>query len=304
MPPSTLPDVRVSWHAAPAGLQPLVLGVMVWRFLSSRPHRVPVPAHALATLTVVVQGRLHAGACDTAALPAVLSGGPLTEAQDLWAIGPAVMATVLCRASVLPLWTGEPASAFRDAVVPLAAWGVDDDLQRWRDVCPRHALHALHELHDPALAAVLLDHVARRLERAPRRPAAQRFTVALAQWRHELAGAERTGRRAPLQPSDWSERQWQRVCQAELGVSPKLLQRLVRLHRSTCDIGGGGRARTSPLAHVAADAGYADQAHMSREFRELAGCAPASLREASSIEAARMSAELSARLLVPAFFGA
>lgn len=317
MPCATPLDVDVSWHAAPAGLQPLVLGVVVWRFRSPGPHWVPVPAHALATLTVVAEGSLHADigdigdigdTRDAGALPAVLGGGPLTQAQGLWAHGPGRVATVLCRASVLPMWTGEAASVFRDGAVPLAVWGVDDDPGRWQAGPTRQAPSA------PALAAALMAHVARRLDRSTQRATARRFTGALAQWRHELDAAVQAGRRMPLQPGGWSERQWQRACQAELGVGPKLLHRLVRLHGSTCTIdaaAAGEAAHGAVLAHVAAQAGYADQAHMSREYRDLAGCAPGTLRGGSPRGAdtparpgaATLSATLSARLVAPAFFG-
>jgi AraC-like DNA-binding protein len=63
-----------------------------------------------------------------------------------------------------------------------------------------------------------------------------------------------------------SERQLHRRCLATFGYGPKTVQRVLRFQAALQDARAGRR-----LADVAADAGYADQAHMSREVRELAG---------------------------------
>ena len=57
----------------------------------------------------------------------------------------------------------------------------------------------------------------------------------------------------------------------EFGVSPKLLARIFRFDRAVRLIGAG---RVAGLADLAAASGYADQAHLSREFRIFAGSAP------------------------------
>jgi AraC-like DNA-binding protein len=57
----------------------------------------------------------------------------------------------------------------------------------------------------------------------------------------------------------------------EFGVSPKLLARILRFDRTIRLIGAG---RVASLADLAAASGYADQAHLSREFRIFAGSAP------------------------------
>ena len=59
---------------------------------------------------------------------------------------------------------------------------------------------------------------------------------------------------------------------ALVGVSPKVFARVVRLRRATAALAA---APVVDLATVAADAGYADQAHMNRDFRALAGTTPA-----------------------------
>jgi AraC-like DNA-binding protein len=69
-----------------------------------------------------------------------------------------------------------------------------------------------------------------------------------------------------------SERQLRRRFEAAVGYGPKTLARILRLQRTLAlHRAGGGR---SGLAGLAAEAGYADQAHMSRDFAELAGAPP------------------------------
>ena len=76
-----------------------------------------------------------------------------------------------------------------------------------------------------------------------------------------------------------SERQLRRRFDAAVGYAPKTLARVLRLQRfltlvrapaAGADTGGG-------LARLAADAGYADQAHLTRECVDLTGVAPTAL---------------------------
>jgi AraC-like DNA-binding protein len=57
---------------------------------------------------------------------------------------------------------------------------------------------------------------------------------------------------------------------ADVGAPPKLAARLIRFEAARRRLG------SAPLARVAADCGYADQAHLAREFSALAGRPPSS----------------------------
>ncbi len=73
----------------------------------------------------------------------------------------------------------------------------------------------------------------------------------------------------------WSRRHLTTRFGAELGITPKQVARVFRFQHARSLMGRGDR-----LADVAAYAGYADQAHLTREWRELAGYTPATyLRE-------------------------
>lgn len=68
-------------------------------------------------------------------------------------------------------------------------------------------------------------------------------------------------------------RQFERVFMDAVGIAPKLFSSIVRFHRA------GRLLREMPavpttLADIAYTCGYADQSHMNRDFRRLAGMAP------------------------------
>ena len=73
----------------------------------------------------------------------------------------------------------------------------------------------------------------------------------------------------------WSPREVRRRFTSALGFGPKVMQRMLRFQRALTEARRAGAATT--LSHVAAAAGYADQAHMTREFRALAHTTPGAL---------------------------
>jgi AraC-like DNA-binding protein len=69
----------------------------------------------------------------------------------------------------------------------------------------------------------------------------------------------------------WSRQHLGRVFRSQVGVTPKQLSRVARLQRAIDDL---QRGRAASLADLALRLGYFDQAHMARDFRELAGVTP------------------------------
>jgi AraC-like DNA-binding protein len=70
----------------------------------------------------------------------------------------------------------------------------------------------------------------------------------------------------------FSERQLRRRFDSAVGYGPKTLQRVLRFRRVLA-----GLDQRVDLARLAADAGYADQAHLSRECVRLSGLSPTAL---------------------------
>jgi AraC-like DNA-binding protein len=75
-----------------------------------------------------------------------------------------------------------------------------------------------------------------------------------------------------------SERQLRRRCLAAAGHAPKPLQRVLRLQRVVRAMDAGEH----DLARLAADHGYADQAHLTGDCSDLAGLPPAALLRSRS----------------------
>jgi len=69
-----------------------------------------------------------------------------------------------------------------------------------------------------------------------------------------------------------SVRQLHRRCTAAFGYGPTVLGRILRVQRALRSLAPGAR-----LAEVAALAGFADQAHLSREVKAIAGATPSEL---------------------------
>jgi AraC-like DNA-binding protein len=70
--------------------------------------------------------------------------------------------------------------------------------------------------------------------------------------------------------SGYSPRHFIELFRANVGLAPKQFYRIRRFSTALAGIARGRRT----LADVAISSGYADQAHLSREFRELAGVSP------------------------------
>jgi AraC-like DNA-binding protein len=83
--------------------------------------------------------------------------------------------------------------------------------------------------------------------------------------------------RALARTIGWSERHFINQFCAYFGVRPKAAARRLRFSRAFSDLlsGPGG-----DLCTIAARSGFSDQSHMTREFRDLAGLTPATLRKA------------------------
>lgn len=72
----------------------------------------------------------------------------------------------------------------------------------------------------------------------------------------------------------YSRRRLDQLVRAGTGLAPKQFQRIARFDRSRRYVG------RVPLAEVARRCGYADQAHLTHEWHDLAGCTPSTwLRE-------------------------
>ncbi|QFG70312.1 AraC family transcriptional regulator [Ornithinimicrobium pratense] len=137
----------------------------------------------------------------------------------------------------------------------------------------RQLRHLPEQLHDTAdwsdrlrlVQDALVGAMAQRPAARPRSEVAQALSR-LASGQSVAAVAAEVG---------WSRRHLTTQVSAELGLSPKVYQRVARFQTAHQLLLTLARAGRPSLAEVAADTGYADQAHLTREWVELAGCSPA-----------------------------
>ena len=271
--------LSIDFLPADADLSPWALGVSILRADGVGPAQFSVPAHTLAISTVMLSGELwsvdrQGQRCQ---MPMRYATGSATHAQGFEASPDAVCASLMCVASVLPLVTGRSADQF------VNSFAAPDWLG--------HATDLTSALSNHALAKGLMDSLRQRLTNVRPTPGALAFLATLQQWDG-----------SSLVPAGWHARRWQRACKHQLGVTPKLLQRLVRLHQSA-QIGITNQAfismaLTTDWAEHALNAGYSDQSHMLRDYRDLAGITPA--RAAGGGQKAGLHAlHIGANALVP-----
>lgn len=92
-------------------------------------------------------------------------------------------------------------------------------------------------------------------------------------WRRLCASGGTVTPAALAGETGWSGRYLSRRFGVEIGLSPKVAARVARFDRARHRLQAAGGA--FPLARLAAECGYYDQAHLSREFSALAGVPPA-----------------------------
>lgn len=152
---------------------------------------------------------------------------------------------------------GLPAAALAETLVEL-----DDIDRRFRSLPER--LAAADSGQVAAAVTRELGMVLARREARPPRPEVAQALLLLARGRRVSVVASEVG---------LSRRHLGELVRTETGVTPQQWQRLARFQRSQPQVAAGRR-----LADVAAACGYADQAHLAREWQQLAGCSPTAWR--------------------------
>jgi AraC-like DNA-binding protein len=170
---------------------------------------------------------------------------------------------------------GLPLSEVRDQRVPLA------------ELLPAAARRLPATLSPAEAAARALDAVGLLVAAAAPDPAVTRAAALL---RDPSARTEDVAEQVDL-----SERQLRRRCHAAAGYGPKTLQRVLRFQRFVRMLDAAPRARPPDLASAAARAGYADQAHLTRECAALSGLTPAALARVRGTALALVVGSLSRR---------
>lgn len=181
--------------------------------------------------------------------------GPRSRHEDIDRTARLFSVGLRLRPGVLPLLTGVPASRMLDRGLSLDRVGQ----------APRLWVDDLEGLGPDAVAGALCTALLRSLD-----PCAVDWRVRAAT--RALVGARgRCTADAVVRLTGIPARTLRGALSDGVGMGPKRVARLLRLHWSI----GLGMELERGWARVAAEAGYADQAHLIRDFRALVGETPA-----------------------------
>lgn len=258
-------------HRPPPGLRPFIDSAVGYHFAGFRPgvHR-GLPSRHL-TLVVSVEGPLHVtlpGRSDAPVSLDALVGGlhaaPVSIHHDGTQHGVQLQLTPRGARALL----GLPASELAHQVVPL-----DAVLPTAAELADRLATAGSWPARFAALDDVLGQAAARSsppgpTSHLPSRPPRPEVAYALDRLL-AAGGALEVG--ALASEVGWSRRHLTEQFGREYGLTPKVLARVLRFERAR---GMLVRPDRPPLAEVAARCGYADQAHMNRDWAAFAGASP------------------------------
>lgn len=232
----------------------------IWRELRGPPRSAPtagsVPANVYACLNLISMGRVVVRNSTPRELPSLSAVGPLSAPLSTLAESPLRSLSLVIQPWVLATWSGRPVESLVDALLGAEMLGLSLEA--------RTLLQAA--VDQPDLLEQSLDAV---------RPALE---PAVTQGRPLEAALLATGGVADAARTlGLSRRAFERYFVRAHGHKPKTWMRIKRFETAMIH----AVSDASTLAQVSAASGYADQAHMTRDFQRIAGSPPGLARAAA-----------------------
>ncbi|QBE63868.1 AraC family transcriptional regulator [Pseudoduganella lutea] len=265
---ATLPPTIARLAAPRVPLASCIRGYMVRSTLgvplapAQRVNRFPATPFCSITWMIAGSGELVEPATPGAvALPgSVIFSGPRTQPFATANPGPVHTLTALFFADALHALTG------LDMAVQLDAMTLADDVlgEAWREVCAA----VLAAPDDDARIRIFEDWL------EPRWHAVRGDAVGTGSWSQAQDWVQSLAMRAALSGAGRSARMAERRVRAWAGHPLRTLRRLARVEESLLAARDEHQAGHVSLSDVALRSGYSDQAHLSREARELVGSSP------------------------------
>jgi AraC-like DNA-binding protein len=230
----------------------------------AQPHLNRFPAMVYCSITFILDGAvaLPAEEGGARALSGLLISGPRTRPITSVSLAPVRSLSAILYPDAFHLLTGIAPARLQDRDQPAAGW-LDADWEAWPPALRERAGD------DAAQAAWIESWLAARWQHKR------------AEWDRDLgeslrgiAGHEGVAETARV--LGVGERQVQRRYREHIGVTPAQARRLQRMNEAVYALRDPA-ANPDTLAALAAELGYADQAHMARELRELTGLPPSRL---------------------------
>lgn len=251
------PKESATVSGAPSGFESAIV-CSIWRDIEACNAAVvpgTVPANVYACLNVITNGDVKICSTSGESLPCIFLTGPFTAPVRTFASAPLNSLSI-----VLQPWL----------------------LQSWFDLDLRNMVNAII---DAAYVPCLTDQVVDALRSATFQPSLLESALKMLSVPHSDSDQEANKMaNLLLETQSISEtasrhgisvRQLERRFARNFGLSPKEWLRVKRFEGSLVKLVDDRKS----LASVAADAGYADQSHMTRDYRRAAGLTPRQTKE-------------------------
>lgn len=263
--------MKTSLHVPQGELAEAVMGI---GFLSTldepwppaQPRLNRFPAMVYCGLTFFSEGHvalLEEGDRPLQPLGDWIISGPRTRPVTSVTLAPLRCLEVIFHPDAFAALTRHSPAALQDREEPATEW-LPDEWQEWPEALRARA-------GDAAAQAAWIESWL-----------APRWRAARARWHRGVSESLRQIARrtvaATVRAFDVGERQMQRQFRAQVGLTAAQARRLQRMNEAVYAL-RSGVADNESLAALAAELGYADQAHMARELRVLTGLPPSRLSE-------------------------
>jgi AraC-like DNA-binding protein len=256
--------MRTSLHVPQGELAEAVFGIAFVSALDDPPPRLNrFPAMVYCGVTMLTEGHVAVLGEEGASrpMPDWIVFGPRTRPVTSVTLSSLRCATVIFYPDAFALLTGRTAGELQDRDEPAADW-LAPEWQDWPAALRARAGD------DGAQAAWIEDWLA------------PRWRSARGKWNRPLGESlrhiARRGVATTVRMLGVGERQVQRQYRARVGLTAAQALRVQRMNEAIYALRDGATNADS-LAALAAELGYADQAHMARELRALAGLPPSQL---------------------------
>ncbi|HWP11675.1 MAG TPA: AraC family transcriptional regulator, partial [Ramlibacter sp.] len=235
---------------APPSLAPCVV-CCIWRHVDAQcagPVNARVPANIYACVNLVLQGRVESITKPGGILPDFFVTGPFTRPLATASAGPLHSVSLVIQPWLLRAWFG---------------WAPAELIDALQDLRTAPAAEMAGPLHRALLAAASGPAAAERLWEALHAISDPAARLAPPLSLQELL---QDGVAAAARALGLGERQYERRFGLAMGVPPRTWLRIRRLESALVALAGDDTGAAA-LAQLAAETGFADQAHLTRAFR-------------------------------------
>lgn len=255
------PEESVTVNSAPTGFESAIV-CSIWRHIEACNAAVvpgTVPANVYACLNVITSGDVKICSTSEESLPRIFLTGPFTAPVRTFASAPLNSLSIVFQPWLLQSWFDLDLRNMVNAIIDAAY------VPRLTDPVIVAALQSATS--QPSLLELTL-----KILSVPQSDSGHEASI-MANVLLETQSIAETASRQGV-----SVRHFERRFARNFGLSPKQWLRVKRFEASLVKLSNDRET----LANVAADAGYADQSHMTRDYRRATGFTPSQTKEGMS----------------------